>query len=270
MSEGRPCSEQRDAAKMTNSENEGLLVARGAVRAGGGGVKQRVITGGKQDCLADSISYATGDEPVSVRTFFGVDRSFHRAQTYVTEKHPALALDDVSGELLQTPDGVEYALLNKNEGRFIVQQKYTVDGVRKFHCAYFDAGKPWRREDHELGWLTGYGWMMDNQSDVPFHLATTSDRNSITAAREFFAAPYPKQPDMRITRVYELVPIEVAKARAMERDAQRALKRKRDCDVAMLRCCAACKKKMELSHFSKSQCRKGAAAQCVACVAQRK
>jgi hypothetical protein len=81
--------------------------------------------------------------------------------------------------------------------------RYEDEGGQKYHCAFFGSGIEWRREDIELGWLSGRGVLKDNQADVAVHLAVAADRENKEAARAFFAAPYKER--MRICAVYELV-----------------------------------------------------------------
>ena len=284
---------ERDAAKQTQKRNEGLLVARGDFRVGSAtGQKERLITGQRHDCLADALAYATNDREADVRAFLGDDRSFERAARYVASTHPALALDDVSDELLNAKDGVEHTLLGKRTGSFILQQIYNVNGEKRYHCAFLDAGKPWRREHLELGWLTGHGVLKDNQSDVLVSLVEHSDRSNMKAARDFFHQPYPNQPDIRISRVYELVSAEEAARRAevreekkeKERCHERQRKRVRDdsgeqggekrvCFDAIqpvMRPCAGCNEEKPKEQFSSMQRRKygcQGTARCKACVA---
>ena len=65
--------------------------------------------------------------------------------------------------------------------------------------------------------------LKDNQADVKVHLAEASDREKL-AARHFFAKPYPAFPDMRISRVYELVSAEKAVVRAQEKEERKRVK----------------------------------------------
>ena len=122
-----PSSEQRDAKKQTQTGNEGLL---------------------------DAIAVVTGDDKHAVRAFLGEDRSFHRATEYVSSIHPELALDDVSDIMLSSSGGAVVALLNCDSGKFVLQQIYTVDGEKRYHCAALDMGLEWgaRRKLRPAAW----------------------------------------------------------------------------------------------------------------------
>ena len=235
---GRSGAELRDGRKQAQTRNEGLLVDRSDFKRGGStGKKEILVTGSRKDCIADATAMATEDEFKTVRYYFGEDRSFDRAISYVAEAHPDLALDDSSDDFLNVKGGVELALLEADARRFILQQRYTVESegggrVERFHCAFFDAGLAWEKEEFQPEGDTyvtrvvhGRGVLKDNQADVKVNHVLDSDRESSQTARDFFAELYPSQPDIRITRVYELVPEAVAARRKAAREERRARKR---------------------------------------------
>ena len=222
-----PSSEQRDEEKQTQPRNEGLLMDRGDFFKGGAtGKREVLLSGAKKDCLADAIAVVTGDDKHAVRTFLGEDRSFDRATEYVSSTHLESALDDVSDIMLTSSGGVGVALLNCDSRKFVLQQTYTVNGEKRYHCATLDMGLEWgpvESFDLQTGEIvvkSGRGVLRDNQADVKVHLAEASDREKY-AARAFFATPYPKIPDMRISRVYELVSAEEAAVRAVAREERK-------------------------------------------------
>ena len=206
-----PSTKTRDAKKKANDGNEGLLMNRGEFRKGvATGAKEVLFSGAKKNCLADALAKVTGDNNKVVRDFLGEDRSFNRATEYVTTTHPGWVLDDISKSMLEAPGGVAVALLNCDSGKFVLQQSYKVDGEKRYHCAALDMGEEWGPVESvdlktkAIVVKSGRGILYDNQADVKVHLAELSDREK-GAARTFFSDPYPKTPDMRITRVYKLV-----------------------------------------------------------------
>ena len=210
-----------------------MLMNRGEFSKGGAtGRKEVIASGAKRDCLADATAVVTGADKHAVRAFFGEDRSFDRATEYVTCTHPEWALDDVSDTMLTSPGGVEVALLNRGSGKFVLQQTYVVDDEKRYHCAALDMGLDWgpvESFDLQTGQRvvkSGRGALLDNQADVKVHLAEASDREKYTA-RTFFAKPYPNIPDMRISRVYELVSAEEGAARAMLREERKRMKQQK-------------------------------------------
>ena len=134
------------------------------------------------------------------------------------------------------------ALLSCESGNFILQQTYMVDGEKRYHCAALDVGKEWgpvKRVDLQTGEIvekSGRGILYDNQADVKVHLAEFSDREK-DAARKFFADPYPQFPDMRITRVYELVSVEEAAVRAMAREERKCARQQTQAERAKQKKC---------------------------------
>lgn len=199
------------------------------VKGSATGKREVLFSGAKKDCLADATAVVTGDDKHAVRAFLGEDRSFHRATEYVATTHPELVLDNVSDIMLTSPGGVAMALLNCDSGKFVLQQTYTVDSEVRYHCAALDMGLEWgpvESFDLQTGKVvvkSGRGVLKDNQADVKVHLAEASDREKY-AARAFFANPYPKFPDMRISRVYELVSAKEAAVRAMAREERKHAK----------------------------------------------
>jgi len=214
------------------------MMNRGEFRKGGATGKREVLfSGAKKDCLADATAKVTGDDNKTVRDFLGEDRSFDRATEYVATAHPDWALDNVSDDVLNSPGGVETALLNCDSGKFVLQQTYKVDGEKRYHCAALDMGEEWgpvESVDLQTGERvvkSGRGILYDNQADVKVHLAEFSDREKY-AARKFFAEPYPQFPDMRITRVYELVSVEEAAVRAVAREERKRAKQQKQAEKA--------------------------------------
>jgi len=211
------------------------MMDRGDFSKGGAtGKREVLVSGAKQDCLADAIAFITGDDKHTVRTALGDDRSFDRATEYVKAAHPELALDDVSSTMLEAPGGVAMELLKCTSRKFVLQQTYRVNGKVRYHCAALDMALDWGPVESfdlatgEIVVKRGRGVLVDNQADIKVHLAEASDREKY-AARAFFTKPYFNTPDIRITRVYELVSAKEAVARAMTRQA---LKRSRQQEQA--------------------------------------
>ena len=175
---------RRDGGKEAEGGKDGLLVARRVFRRDYG----RLVSGERTQCLADALAHALEAEQGAVRAGIGADHCFARAAAYVEEAHPERQL--VKTALLQVKGGPAVALLDAAAGRFVLAMSYWHDGAKRYHCAFYDAGFAWEREDLERGWLRGRGVLKDNQADVAVHLAEASDRASKEAARAFFAAPY--------------------------------------------------------------------------------
>ena len=188
---------QRDGAKEAEGEKDGLLVGRHDFQRDYGAL----VTGDRTHCLADAVAHALDADHLTVRAGIGANHSFARAIAYVNEAHPEKALVKVTASLM-VKGGVELALLNRPAGRLILAMSYTLDGAKKYHCAFFDAGFEWTRETLDRGWVRGHGVLKDNQANVLPYLAEPLDRASKEAAREFFQEPYALQ--MRIEAVYEL------------------------------------------------------------------
>ena len=190
----------RDGAKEVEGGKEGLLLNRREFKRDFG---QALVTSNRKHCLADAIAHGQEVEPQMVREGIGNDHSFARAAAYVDEAFPETALEKASARFM-VGGGIELALLNARSGRFVLSMSYTLGGVKRYHCAYFEPSFAWEREDLERGWLSGSGVLKDNQADVAVHLAEAADRASTGAARAFFQAPYAVA--LRIEAVYELVP----------------------------------------------------------------
>ena len=190
----------RDDTKEAAGDKEGLLVGRGAARDDYG----RLITGADDQCLADACSHGLEEaDPAVVRAGIGADHSFKRAAAFIDEDFSEWALVKATARFM-VKGGIELALLNAMSSRLVLSMSYVHAGAKRYHCAYFEPGFVWAREDLERGWLSGCGVLKDNQADVAVHLAEASDRASTEAARAFFQAPYAVA--LRIEAVYELVP----------------------------------------------------------------
>ena len=194
----KSASTRHHEAKEAEGEKDGLLVGRHDFQREYGAL----VTGDRTHCLADAVAHALDADHLTVRAGIGANHSFARAIAYVNEAHPEKALVKVTASLM-VKGGVELALLNRPAGRLILAMSYTLDGAKKYHCAFFDAGFEWTRETLDRGWVRGHGVLKDNQANVLPYLAEPSDRASKEAAREFFQEPYALQ--MRIEAVYELV-----------------------------------------------------------------
>ena len=204
---------RRRAFKEALGGKDGLLVGRGEFRRDFG----HLVSGGRTECLADAIAHALEADKGVVRNGIGSDHSFKRAVSYIKEAFPEWVLVKNTASFM-CKGGPELALLNASTGRFVLSLSYVHNGARQYHCAYFDAGFRWKRDDFQRGApLCGRGVLKDNQSDVPVHLAMDGDRASADTARAFFAAPYASI--MRIEAIYELVPRGGAKRQKCESSA---------------------------------------------------
>ena len=56
------------------------------------------------------------------------------------------------------------ALINAVSGRLMLSMSYVLGGAKRYHCAYFEPGYAWERQDLERGCLSGCGVLKDNQA----------------------------------------------------------------------------------------------------------
>ena len=134
-----------------------------------------------------------------VRVFMGEQYTWSQANECVKSFQPGWSLVSAN-QSLQQPGGLELTLLKQALGKYIMMMTYFEDGIKLYHCAFFDAGEKWKREYHVKGWLFGHGVLKDNQADVGIHYSEDVDRESVASARGFFQGPY-KVP-MRIESVW--------------------------------------------------------------------
>lgn len=218
---------ERDEAKEAEGGKDGLLIGRVEFRVDFGA---QLHSGDATSCLADALAHGLEVDKHSVRAGIGDDHSFARATQYIDEAHPEWALVKSTAAFM-LKGGIEKALLHAPVGRLILSVSYRCgDGVKRYHCAFYDAGFEWAHEDPESGaTLCGRGVLKDNQCDVAVHLAMESDRQSTEAARAFFQAPYALP--MRIEAVYALVPRSGAAVAAAVLRAPKRQKLDAPCDI---------------------------------------
>jgi len=173
----------------------GILVGRTEYKSSHG----HVVTGSRTTCLADAVAMAMQIPNGPVRVFMGEQYTWSRANECVKCFQPGWSLVSAN-QSLQQPGGLELTLLKQSLGKYIMMMTYFQDGIKRYHCAFFDAGEKWKREYHVKGWLFGHGVLKDNQADVGIHYSEDVDRESVASARGFFQGPY-KLP-MRIESVW--------------------------------------------------------------------
>ena len=139
--------------------------------------------------IAEAVARATKTDEQAAVAFVGEDLSLARARDYVSH----VGMQMTRGMFAHEKGGLTFAVLNQNDGRFLLQAKSTEDG--EVCCAFLDAGQTWNNETSAgRGVLTGPG--------AQVHHVKAADRE-VETSRAFFAAAL--GPAFRLSRVHQVL-----------------------------------------------------------------